>query len=185
MLTFLLVIQDEVTRNKLEEIYLAYHNKMFTVAENILHDSHEAEDMVQDAILKISDHIEKINEINCKKTGCLVVTIVRNRSFDAYKRRKKVIRLDNEEMELKMNDNENLIEKHMIDFERSREMAKRLKQINESYADVIMLRYYHEFSPAEIADVLNIKESNVYARLSRARASLKELLMKEGDSHEG
>lgn len=84
-----------------------------------------------------------------------------------------------------MNDNESLIEKHMIDFERSREMAKRLKQIKESYADIIMLHYYHEFLPSEIADVLNIKESNVYARVSRARVSLKELLEKEGCGHEG
>lgn len=184
MLTFLLAIEDETTRSKLEEIYLTYHEKMFAIAKNILRDSHEAEDMVQEAILRISNHIEKINEINCKKTGCLVVTIVRNLCFDTYNRRKRVIWMDNEEMEHRMNDNVNLIEKHMIDFDRSRELAKQLKRINESYADVIMLRYYHEFMPAEIAGLLGIKESNVYARLSRARAALKEVIERDGARYE-
>lgn len=180
MLAFIQVIEDEGTRNKLENIYMLYHKKMFAVAENIIRDSHEAEDVVQDAILKISNHIEKINEINCKKTESLVVTIVRNLSIDAYRLRKKVVRMENEELELKMGSSDNLIEKHMIDFDRSKEMAKQLKRINDSYSDIIMLRYYHEFSPSEIADILNIGESNVYARLSRARTTLKALLEKEG-----
>lgn len=185
MLTFLLIIEDEAVRNKMEEIYLTYHKTMFKVSVKILKDHHEAEDVVQDAILKISKHIEKINEINCKKTRGFVVTIVRTLSYDAYNRRKKVIRMDHEEIEQKMNNDEYLIEKQMICFERSREIIDLLSRLNKSYGDIITLRYYYEMSPTEISKLLDIRESNVYARLSRARKALKILLEKEGKSHEG
>ena len=78
MITFLLVIHNEKARNKLEEIYIQYHRELFITAYTILKDYHEAQDMVQNAIFKLSNNLEKIIEIKCKKTRSYLVIIVRN-----------------------------------------------------------------------------------------------------------
>ncbi|NLL69722.1 MAG: hypothetical protein GX238_01170 [Epulopiscium sp.] len=78
MIIFLLVIQDEEVRNKLEELYILYHKEMFYVAYSILKDSQEAEDVVQEAIIKLSTCMNKIDKANCNKTRGFVVIVVRN-----------------------------------------------------------------------------------------------------------
>lgn len=77
MISFLMVIEDEKIRNKLEEIYLTYSRDMFLTAYSILKDEHEAEDIVQDAILRIINNLDKVVDIKCKKTRSYLVIIVR------------------------------------------------------------------------------------------------------------
>lgn len=180
MLAFLMVIVDEVVRNQMEQVYLTYHEVLYKVSYNILKDHHEAEDVVQEAIINFSKYSKKINDVNCKKTKGLLVTIVRNLSYNVYKKQKRVIRIDHEEISTIPDNEDYLIEKQLIRFERSREMADLLNQLKDSYSDIISLRYYYEFTPEEISSLLNITENNVYARLSRARSALKILLEKEG-----
>lgn len=184
MLTFLMVIADEVVRDQMEQVYLTYHEILYKVSFDILKDHYEAEDMVQEAIINFSRYSEKIDDINCKKTKGLIVTIVRNLSYNAYKKQNKVIRIDHEEVATILDDEDYLVEKQLIRFERSREIAGLLSRIKESYADIISLRYYYELTTEEIATLLGMEEGNVYARLSRARTALKKLLQKEGISVE-
>ena len=63
MLSFLLIIEDEETRSKVEEIYLQYHNEMYTIAYAILKQAEDAEDVVQSSIIKLADYVSKISEI--------------------------------------------------------------------------------------------------------------------------
>lgn len=51
MLTFLIVIDNQEERDKLEGLYIAYHKQMFYIANEILKDIHESQDVVQTSIL--------------------------------------------------------------------------------------------------------------------------------------
>lgn len=93
--------------------------------------------------------------------------------------------MEHEEVARILDDEKCLVEKQLIKFEQSKELASLLSQIKESYADMISLRYYYELSVEEIAQLLGMKENNVYTRLSRARMALKMLLEKEGITDEG
>lgn len=185
MIVFLNVIENEIVRNKLEEIYLEHSKIMFITAYSILHDYHEAEDVFQDAILRIANNLHKISGIKCKKTRSYLVIIVRNLSFNVYNKKKNITFLEHEEINRLPNKEELLIEEHMIRLDLSNEMISFLKVLYQPYSDILTLRYYYELDISEIAELLDITENNVSVRLSRAKLALKNIIEKGCENNGG
>jgi RNA polymerase sigma-70 factor (ECF subfamily) len=183
MIAFLMTIKDEKTRSKLEKIYDTYHRDMYITAYSILKDHHESQDIVQEAIIRVSKNLYKISDIKCKKTRAYLVIIVRNLSYNAYNRRKGIVMLEHEEIN-RLPDDETLIEEDFIKMEMSREIIKHLKQTHPSYADILTLRYYYELEIKEISIILDITENNVSVRIHRALRTLKIIMEKEGMNYE-
>ncbi len=52
----------------------------------------------------------------------------------------------------------------MIKLEQAEWMAEILGKINTSYADILILKYYYEYSNTEISNLLGITEGNVRVR---------------------
>lgn len=184
MIAFLLIIENEKTRNKLEEIYSTYYKDIYVTAYSILKDHYDAEDVIQDAILRISKNIHKISEVKCKKTRSYLVIIVRNLSFNVYNKRKGIIMLEHDEVKSLSNQEEILIEEQLLQMESSEELANCLERLHPPYADVLTLRYYYELEIYEIASNLNITENNVSVRIYRALEALKKILEEEGVDYE-
>ena len=90
MIAFLMTIKDEKTRSKLEKIYNTYLRDMYITAYSILKDHHESQDIVQEAIIRVSKNLYKISDIKCKKTRAYLVIIVRNLSYNAYNKRMNI-----------------------------------------------------------------------------------------------
>lgn len=180
MLTLLLMIEDEVKRDKLEELYLTYHKELFYVAYQILHDYHDAEDIIQSAFIKISKHLDKIGDIRCKKTRAYMVIIVRNLSFDRYNEKKRTVPTDFAEDKEEIIDSKVSLEDHVLNLERGKEMAEALGNLNAAYADILTLKYYYEYNNAEIGDLINMSADNVSVKLHRAKAALKKILSEGG-----
>lgn len=178
MITFLLTIEDENLRNKLEEIYIKYKKDAYWVALKILQDKFEAEDVVHEAIIKLSSILEKDEDLECNKIKGLIVIIVRNLSINIYNRRKKIIASTYDESFENVIDSLDLNEE-MIQLEQAKLIADILAKINPTYADIITLKYFHEYSNLEISHLLNISEGNVRARLLRARLAIKKILEEE------
>lgn len=180
LLPFLFIVEDEQRRSKLEEIYINYKKDAFWIANNILKDHHEAEDVVQEAILKMSSIIKKINTVKCNKTKGLFVIIVRNLSLNIYNRRKHIIPNPYDD-ELEIVSEDLSLEEQIIRLEQAKLISKKLGKINPSYSDILTLKYYYEYSNLEISKLLNITEGNVRIRLYRAKAAIKEILEQEVD----
>lgn len=179
LLTFLSVIDSEETRNKLEQIYINYKKDAYWTAYNILKDHHRAEDVVQDAIIRMSSLIDKIEEVKCNKTRALFVIIVRNLSINIYNKRKNMESAHYEELDIESKDLS--LDGEIIRLEQVEWVAKELEKINQSYADILTLKYYYEYSNLEISKLLNITEGNVRVRLHRARQSIKKILLESVD----
>lgn len=180
MIGFLMIAEDEKIRNKLEELYFLYRKDMFFAAYDILKDYHEAEDAVQSSIIKLSSIIEKIETVKCNKTRAFVVIVVRNISLNIYKQRKreKLIPPDNFE-EILFHEDFSL-QPQIIRLEQAEEIAKLLAKLNGSYADILTLKYYYEYSNSEIAELINTTEGNVRIKIYRAQQALKKLLTEDG-----
>lgn len=67
-IAFLTLNMDENTKNKFEQIYYKYRNLLFTYARSIVNSNADAEDILQNAFIKISDNTGNIGEIDSKKT---------------------------------------------------------------------------------------------------------------------
>lgn len=59
------------------------------------------------------------------------------------------------------------------------EILQVLSSVKEEYAEVLLLKYYYQFSYEDIAKILMIKPNSVKQKLARARASIKK---ESGDS---
>lgn len=175
-----MVIENEEVRSKLEQIYISYRKDALWTAYNILKDEHEAEDVVQEAIIKISSIIEKIDTIECNKTRGLFVIIVRNLSINRYNRRKQISPIPYDE-KIEIQSEGLSLEEEIIRLDQAKLIAEKLEEINPSYVDILTLKYYHEYSNSEISKLLNITEGNIRARLHRAKRAIKEILEQEVD----
>lgn len=56
------------------------------------------------------------------------------------------------------------------------EVLRAVQSLEPKYREVVLLFYYHDMSTAEIAKTLGLKQSNVTARLTRARDQLRTKL---------
>ncbi len=67
MLGSLMTYCKEEDGETLELLYRTYKNKMFYIALKLLEDSSEAENIVHDTFLILSEHLERIGDIKDKK----------------------------------------------------------------------------------------------------------------------
>jgi len=178
MLLFDIVIDNDFDRNKIEQIYITYKKLLFYIAYSILKDYHEAEDVVHMAIIKICNHLDKIEEIECNKTKAFLVIIVRNIAINVYKKKRRISDIDMERLTDLEDYNVNP-EEYMLKIENADWIAQKLALINPEYADVLVLRYTYQFSIEEIAYLLNTTEGNVRVKIHRAKKALHEIMKGE------
>lgn len=179
MSIFTTMINSEENIIKLEQVYIKYKNLMYYIANDILNDTYEAEDVVQNSIIKVANYIEKISDINSNKTKHLIVTIVTSTSIDIYRKKKNNYIIDIDEISNRIESKELPLDDLVIKVAEAKELSEKLLELKSEYADILTLKYYHQFNDKEIADILNITHGNVRIRINRAKISLKKLMLKD------
>ena len=170
MMIYLQMIDTPEDRSKFEQLYLEYRGLMFHVANKILRNEQDAEDMVHQAFLKVSENIEKIGDPKCPKTQSYIVTIVENQSIDLYRRRQKhqVVELSDE------------LPGISAVYEGENALAACILKLPARYREVILLRYFQGYSVKEVAAILGLSLSAASKLDQRAKNRLKDLYEKEG-----
>lgn len=177
MLVFLSVIENEVIRIYLEELYLLYSKELVYVANKILKDYHEAEDIVQTAFIKVADYLDENIDVKCNKTKGLIVIIVRRLSINQYHKRIRRATMNIDDLENVISDDSVITpEINVLRLDQSQEVARLLDNINKGYADILTLKYLYEYSDKEIAELLSMSEGSVRTKLTRARQACKDVL---------
>lgn len=172
----LFTLFDEKTRTKLEEIYYTYRKTLYIVAYSILKDHHEAQDVVQDTIVRVSGHLDKIDIINSKKTKAYLSIITRNLSINLYNKRKKIVVTGTEEIMDYVEINSLLTQDSFKELVDKTTFQSKLSHLHHNYADIITLKFYFDLEIFEIANLLGISANNVSVRLSRALSALKSTM---------
>jgi RNA polymerase sigma-70 factor, ECF subfamily len=177
MLTFLTVIDCEEIRNQLEEIYYLYGKDLWYISNDILNDEHEAEDIVQTALIKITGYLDKNIDVKEGKTKGLIAIIVRNLSINLYNQRKRRPTVDIDELEEILEEQEDQNpEPKAIRLDKKKWIAGELAKIKPEYADILALKYEYEYSDKEISDICSLDEGNVRVRLCRAKKALQNIM---------
>lgn len=175
MLLYLSMIESDGDRSKFEIIYREYRDLMLYIANRILGDTRDSEDVVHQAFLKIIGILDKIEEPKCHKTRSLCVTIVERTAIDLYRRRQreKTVSLDEEYA--------NVPDTAQIAAAADRaDLAAAIASLPTRYREVLLLRYDSGFSDREIAGLLSMSEVNVRKTIQRAKERLSRMLEEGG-----
>lgn len=166
---------------------LPLKNKLFRVALRITLDRPEAEDVVEDVLVKVWEQREtpEVQQVQNLEAYCLTMT--RNLALDRSKRRENLnVSLDDMVHRDIANDHadnaptpDQLLEKE----DRMRWIHTLFNQLPEKQRTILQLRDIEEHSYQEITDIMGIGESDVKVTLFRARQALKLLI--EKSSHYG
>jgi RNA polymerase sigma-70 factor, ECF subfamily len=152
-----------------EEIYREHSPIVYRTAKGILGNSHDAEDVLQSIFLSLLQR-GLPTDLTRNPRAYLYRAAV-NRSLDLIDARRRRRALTNEAQH---------ITHARADSSGEEELHKRLyeaiAQLDSASAEIVILRYVHSLSDAEIAKTLGTSRSVIAVRLFRSRARLKKLL---------
>lgn len=174
---YLAIIETQEDKDLFAALYTEYKRYMFRVANKILHDSYASEDIVHDAFIRMINNLDKFNLKNGHKTKSLIGIIVEGLAKNEYNRRKRISSLDDEPEE-NLAAPDDMIGK-IIQRAHYEYLRKYVEQLDTIYQHTILLKYQHQFSTKEIAEIEGVSVDVVRQRLHRAMLKLRILLTKE------
>lgn len=144
---------------------------MYQKANAILKDSYEAEDAVQEALLRLFRIAARIDDPAAVKTKILAITVVKNIAIDLW--RKKTHAIPTEDSVFLAQADTETTEQLIADKEHFSALIAEFLHMPEHYRAVLKLRCVYEFSAEETARLLGTNANTVNIRLARARKLLK------------
>ena len=151
---------------------LPLKNKLFRLALRITLNREEAEDVVQDTMIKVWNACDRWQELDSIEAYSL--TIARNLSLDRIKK------MDNQNDSLEEQTTERLDEtsstpsERMIQKDKLNIVRNIINELPEKQRSCLQLRDIEGKSYKEIADILSITEDQVKVNIFRARQTVKQ-----------
>lgn len=174
LLLYLSTIDTPEDKSKFELLYETYRRLMKYIALDILNDETLAEDAVHDAFVKIIPHLQKFDDIACRKTKRYIVNVIKSVSIDMYNKikRRKTTYTDNLEL---LADGSDVI---FGNFELC-EITEAIGSLPDEYREALIYRYVYNYSDKELADFLKINVGAARKRVERAKLKLASLLKED------
>lgn len=160
-------ISKEVANQQAVRIIDTYGNNILQLAYSYLHNMSDAEEILQDTLIKYLEKTPQFENSTHEKAWLLKVASNLSKN-----------RLDYNSIRNTDELNDNLIAENKEDLSFIWEAVKILPSM---YREVIHLYYQEGYSTLEIAKILNRKESSVRSDLHRGRKKLKEILKEAYD----
>lgn len=149
---------------------------LYYIANNILHNQHSSEDILQDTFVKISENIEKIKELDSSEQIAFCVVIVKNLSLNKLRNEKRTITSDNNSSLNEYSVSSSIpIDEKIIEKERVYEINKLIDLLSESDRTLLHLKWGMKMNYKEIADILNINEESAKKRGQRILKKVKNM----------
>jgi RNA polymerase sigma-70 factor (ECF subfamily) len=148
---------------------------LYKIAYSYFKDEDSASDAVQDAVVTAYKNINKLKDKD--KFNSWITTILVNRCREILRRNKVIVF---QQYDANVIDTKILNEaKHLSDYEKVENklyFINLLNKLDEKYRDVIRLKYFGDYTLAEISTILDIPLGTVKSRLNFAIKKLKKLL---------
>lgn len=171
----------------LERLMQEYGTKILHLAYYYLKDRHLAEDVAQEVFIKAFKHWDSFRGDSSPYTWLYKITVnlCRDKARSAWWRRL----LPSEDPRagtageagtLETAAPEDSPEEAALKSDRRDALMHQVMKLPEAYREVVVLFYYQDLSTVEIAEVTGQNENTIKTRLFRARAMLKEMLVKGG-----
>jgi len=157
-------------RKAQKELYMLFYNYAMSVAMRYSSDPMEAQEIANDAFIKVFNKLDLYDEAKSFK-GWLRRIVV-NTSIDYHRKSMKFSKQQNIEDALHVSDPEQalsrLSERELLDF---------VQQLSPAYRTIFNLYVIEGYKHEEIAKQLGINVGTSKSNLAKARAKLKELIL--------
>lgn len=153
-----------------------YETGIFRLALSILGDPADANEVMQETFLSALRALPSYQEKQSLKAW--LYTIALNHSRSHLRKRKVIERLKTTLTSIFRveTQKQTLPEDAAIQNEKEAAIWRSLNQLDERHRVVVILRYFHELSVAEISEVLSVNEGTIHSRLHTAREKLRDEL---------
>ena len=141
---------------------------MYKLAMGILRNEADAEDAMQDAILKAYSNLD---QLKVSKFRPWILSIVHNCSIECIRKRKNVVDIEEEQWIA--------APEPSVDTAARISIWEAVQKLKIPYRTVIILFYYEDCSIIQIAEITNTNVNSIKTQLSRGRKMLAQLLNKE------
>ena len=159
------------------KLYDLYFDAIYRYVFRRISDRETTEDIVSQTFF---DALNKISKFKFRgfPFSAWLYKIAHNNVLQHYRKTKgrETVNLDSI-TELK--DSKINIKKDFAQGEKREVMQVALRKLKEKEQEIILLKYFEEFSNQEIANILNLSANNVAVRVHRALTSLEKILENE------
>lgn len=161
------------------ELVYTFQDAVYNLCYRLLGERTESEDAAQEAFLRAYYNLGRYDGERSFKTWLL--TIASNHCIDRLRKRRMIqVSIDDPlPATLALSSDDPLPEQVTLSRERSRRVQQLLDELEPDYRTAVVLRYWYDYSYAEIAEMMETTESAIKSRLYRARQTLAEHI---GDS---
>ena len=169
---------DQTAFGKLIE---AYQRPVYNLAYRMLNNSGEAEEAAQEAFIRAYTRLHTYNPDH--KFSTWMLSITSNYCIDLIRKRRALLLSIDEPLPphpALMSDGQKGPEAQMEKSEHQDMVQSLLQELPEDYRQTVVLRYWHEMSYEEIAEMMDTTVSAIKSRLFRARRQLAEVGMANG-----
>lgn len=153
-----------------KEKYIPYHQKLYRVAYRLLEDARDAEDIVQEAYIKLWNKRDELMQVTNSEAYCVI--LLRNLCLDFLRAKKKNLFQSTEDTVI--SDNFALSDE-IETIDEIKHIETIIGLLPEKQRKIIRLRHFDDYSNEEIEEIMGLTSVNVRVLMSRARKRIKEL----------
>lgn len=159
-----------------------YKDKIYYLCLRMLRSAEDAEDVAQETFLRVYTNLHRFDPKHQFSTW--IYRIASNLCIDRIRKKKPNHSLDEpikgdeggrDRLSQQAGD-EPTPEESLIALETRKRVVDALEQLPAHYRAVIVLRYFHDLSLAEIGEILSLPVTTVKTRVHRGREALRRLL---------
>jgi RNA polymerase sigma-70 factor (ECF subfamily) len=167
-----------------EQLVKRYDRKLFQIAQSVTHNREDSQDVVQETFLKAYQHLADFRGDSQFSTWLIRITLNQSLMKLRKLRRTKEMSLDED-----FGIDEDVLPREVIDWAPNPEqlysvselrniLIKTIEELRPILRAVFVLQDLEGLSTDQTAEALNLSQSAVKSRLSRARLQLRERLNK-------
>ncbi|WP_303918867.1 RNA polymerase sigma factor [Draconibacterium sediminis] len=160
-----------MTSNEFEILILQQKDKLFRFALSILKDSNEAQDAVQEVVLKLWKNRRLIDNAKNHESYCL--NTIKNHCFDVLRKQKK------HQNYLQTNINEQMDETRFDAIDFVEKLKQELHQLPVQQRMAIELKDFQGLDYEEVSEIMEQSVNTIRVHVSRGRKKLFEIFKEE------
>ena len=175
----ILTIEDDDDRAFMAQLYHRHSGLMYSVAYDYLKDHGDAQDVVNDVIVKLIDKIPLLREKESCVLRSYIVSAVKRTSINVLRKRSRKGLFDDDALEV-LPDERAAVEADAIARASQAEIASVLARLPERERDLLRWKYFEDYPDEDIAKLLGVSKNSVRAYLTKARRHMRALLERQG-----